>query len=513
MDYFSKLQRQIRNYVLFFFIFLIIVNYAFWWLITEYYVLPKPLVLATASIINITLVYFVATKISDYITSPIKLLEQVILHVSPTQHGVTAPNLDKARLGKELISSLSMQIYQIASVIDSQKTPPHKDSDETYSKSVLDSIPVPLITIDRHQVIKYANPITATYLGLSESEIVGKDFYSVFNLSFHSDDTLDSWLSDNRKHKLTSSKMWDRVRLILPDQKTRRQLDLIAYFNKGSSNNIETILTIIDKTKTYNNEDDGLGFIALAVHELRTPLTMLRGYIEVFEEELDGKISNELKDYIQKMNVSAQQLADFVGNILNVARVEENQLFLQLHEEDWPTILEEVSKDMKLRAKVNNKHITFEVDDSLPKVAVDKISIYEVINNLLDNAIKYSDKSSEIIVRSIKRDDGLVETTVQDFGIGIPTSVIGNLFEKFYRNHRSRAQIGGTGLGLYLSKAIISAHGGQIWVQSKEGRGSTFGFTLIPYDQLADKQKNEHNKDITRTAHGWIKNHSFYRSQ
>lgn len=195
MDYFSKLQRQIRNYVLFFFIFLIIANYTFWWLVTEFYVLPKPVVLATASIINITLVYFVATKISDYITSPIKLLEQVILHVSPTQHGVTAPNLDKAKLGKELISSLSMQIYQIASVIDSQKTPAHKDSDETYSKSVLDSIPVPLITIDRHQVIKYVNPITATYLGLSESEIIGKDFYSVFNLSFHSDDTLDSWLA------------------------------------------------------------------------------------------------------------------------------------------------------------------------------------------------------------------------------------------------------------------------------------------------------------------------------
>jgi len=299
---------------------------------------------------------------------------------------------------------------------------------------------------------------------------------------------------------------------MLPDQKTRRQLDLVAYYNKNNPEGAETILTIFDRTKVYNKEDDGVGFIALAVHELRTPLTMLRGYIEVFEEELSGELTQELADYLQKMNVSAQQLSDFVGNILNVARVEENQLFLQLNKESWPSLLRESAKDMELRAKVHGKHINFNIDMNLPAVAADRVSVYEVINNLLDNAIKYSGNSEEIIVSTRLREDGLIETTVQDFGIGIPTSIIGSLFEKFYRNHRSRAQIGGTGLGLYLSKAIVRAHGGQIWVQSKEGQGSTFGFTLIPYDKLAEELKDQHNKDITRTAHGWIKNHSFYRS-
>jgi two-component system, OmpR family, sensor histidine kinase VicK len=100
---------------------------------------------------------------------------------------------------------------------------------------------------------------------------------------------------------------------------------------------------------------------------------------------------------------------------------------------------------------------------------------------------------------------------VQDFGVGIPSSVMPNLFSKFYRDHRNRAQIGGTGLGLYLSKAIISAHGGNIWVQSKEGEGSTFGFTLMPYERLAEELKNSDNNEIVRGAHGWIKNHSLYR--
>jgi two-component system sensor histidine kinase VicK len=89
--------------------------------------------------------------------------------------------------------------------------------------------------------------------------------------------------------------------------------------------------------------------------------------------------------------------------------------------------------------------------------------------------------------------------------------VLPNLFEKFYRNHRTRAQIGGTGLGLYLTKSIITAHGGQVWAQSKEGEGSTFGFTLVPYVKLADELKKGNNTDIVRSAHGWIKNHSLYR--
>jgi signal transduction histidine kinase len=86
-----------------------------------------------------------------------------------------------------------------------------------------------------------------------------------------------------------------------------------------------------------------------------------------------------------------------------------------------------------------------------------------------------------------------------------------NLFTKFYRDHRNRAQIGGTGLGLYLSKAIIAAHGGSLWVRSKEGEGSTFGFSIMPYAQLAEEIKQSGDQGITRGAHGWIKNHSLYR--
>jgi signal transduction histidine kinase len=93
----------------------------------------------------------------------------------------------------------------------------------------------------------------------------------------------------------------------------------------------------------------------------------------------------------------------------------------------------------------------------------------------------------------------------------MPTNVVSNLFERFYRSHHSKIDVGGTGLGLYLCKSIVEAHGGNIWVRSKEGEGSTFGFTVKPFSAVDEEQKNGDNTDIVRNAHGWIKNHSLYR--
>jgi hypothetical protein len=106
------------------------------------------------------------------------------------------------------------------------------------------------------------------------------------------------------------------------------------------------------------------------------------------------------------------------------------------------------------------------------------VSMYEVIGNLIDNAIKYSGESKKILITSQLNQEGLIETAVQDFGVGIPTNVVPNLFTKFYRNHRNRAQIGGTGLGLYLCRRLAEIMGGRIWVESEFKKGSTFSIEL-----------------------------------
>src|SRR5690606_22088678 len=187
----------------------------------------------------------------------------------------------------------------------------------------------------------------------------------------------------------------------------------------------------------------------------------------------------------------------------------ENALVLKLQEADWKETLTEIVKDLELRAQVRNKRLTTEIADGLPAVAIDKISISEVIGNLVENAIKYSGPSPDIIVRASIGKDNLVETTVEDHGVGIPDSVIGGLFTRYYRSHRSKNAVPGTGLGLYLVKSIVNAHGGNVWVNSREGEGSRFSFTLQTWDSIKDQDKGPDG--LERQAGGWIKNHSMYR--
>ncbi len=451
-----------------------------------------------------------ATIASRYALEPLNILWQAIVHIAPGSSTVSAPNLDKLRLGHELVNSLVLQVYQFASQQDSQELATSR-KEMLQAANIVSRFPLPLFVFNKDQLVTNASDSALDYCKVESSKLFGKPVFDNLNLEFPNERTLEVWIKQCQENKVTDTAYWQRVRVRLPDGKEIRQCDMAAYYNRDNPSGTEFIITLFDHTEQYDQDDQSLSFVAIAVHELRTPLTMLRGYVEVFEDELSENLSDELKDFMHKMRASADQLATFVNNILNVARIEENQMVLQLSEESWPELLRLASANMELRAQVYGKIIEFKIDKNLPSVGVDRISVFEVVSNLLDNAIKYSGKSQKIIVSSSINKEGMVETTIQDFGIGIDSSVLPNLFEKFYRNHRSRNQIGGSGLGLYLSKAIVTAHGGNIWVRSKEGEGSSFSFTLQPYSRLADEQKNSNNTDIVRQAHGWIKNHSLYR--
>lgn len=461
--------------------------------------------------IAVVMVPLMVFMISGYATAPVKALWQTILSLTAEQSGVEAPKNDDLKLGRELVTTLMSQVYQLAdqahhSVVDTQA-----QSQDIQHNFVAQNLPLPFLVLDNTETIKFANAAAADYIGIPEPDLIGKNVYMVLDMSFPSEDTFDVWLKDAKQRSATSVRSWERVKLNVRDNHPLRLFDLAAYYNKDNAQGLETMVVLFDHTKEYSQDDQAVSFIALSVHELRTPLTLLRGYIEVFEEELQGKVDAELVDFMFKMRATAQQLMAFVNNILNVARIEDDQLELTLQEEEWPPILREALDMLSLRAGVRGIQLQYSIAPGLPTVGVDRLSILEVLNNLVDNAIKYSAGAKVIKIDTHLTTDGMVETSVQDFGNGISPSILPNLFTKFYRDHRNRAQIGGTGLGLFLSKAIVTAHGGNIWVRSQEGQGSIFGFTLTPYARLTDELKQSSNHEITRSAHGWIKNHSLYR--
>jgi signal transduction histidine kinase len=516
MDYITKFRRQLalRSFIA---ITVPVCITAFAWItFTGLFEFSTGLSILLTGILSIISVFLATIILVGYGAEPIETMEQVIGYAAHNNRNVAQPNIDTLRIGRELITAQSLLIYDLASsssVLNnesSQINTVNTNQPVVSGLSMLDAVATPIFGVDSNSMITVANKSAAEYIGKPVADMLGKPIYDCLNLSFQGDKTYQTWLEKTRTTSVTATRSWDRVRHII-DEDHSKQFDLVASFSSGNKSGTESMLALFDKTEKYNNDDQDVSFVALAVHELRTPLTIMRGYIEVFEDELGPTLTPELTEFMHKMHASAQQLAAFVSNILNVARIEENQLSLKLRSENWEEILKNAVEDLELRAQVHGKHIVLQIADNLPPVAADRISAHEVINNLVDNAIKYSGSAEKIVITTSLNSDGLIETGVQDFGIGIPESVMSGLFQKYHRSHKSNMQVLGTGLGLYLCKALVTAHGGNIWVRSKEGEGSIFSFTLLPYDQISSEQIDGED-GIIRGAHGWIKNHSLYRN-
>jgi signal transduction histidine kinase len=482
-----------------------------WWFGQKVLKLNSTELAGLLSLIALVATVLIALALGKLLTQPVKALWQTVLHLTPDSTGVPPPHVENLWLGRDLVTNLSAHIYQLTIAADKANALTRQQNSDLSRNFIAQNLPLPLIMLDSGENIKFANEAAAQYLGFKSADMLGKNVYMLLDMSFPSEATFDTWLNQVKVKSATASASWERVRLGVRDNHPERLFDLAAYYNRDNSDHNETMLILFDHTKQYSQDDQAVSFIALSVHELRTPLTLLRGYIEVFEDEINTSNNPELQEFMEKMHSQAEQLMAFVNNILNVARVDDDQLELHLEKANWADILKPAVRSLALTAKVRGMALHCSLATDLPPVGVDRISVIEVINNLVDNAIKYSGTSKVINIDSHLTQDGLVETTVQDFGLGINTSTMPNLFTKFYRDHHNRAQIGGTGLGLYLSKAIVAAHGGSLWVRSKEGQGSTFGFTLIPYDHLAEDAKKSGSQELVRNAHGWIKNHSLYR--
>jgi signal transduction histidine kinase len=222
-----------------------------------------------------------------------------------------------------------------------------------------------------------------------------------------------------------------------------------------------------------------LDFVSMAAHELRTPLTSIRGYLSVLQEEIGEKLDRDQRSFLDKAFISSSQLAALVENLLSVSRIERGALKVQAEPSEWNPIVKEIFNNFTNLAQEKNVTLSLKTEEDLPSVMVDKFRISEVVSNLIANALQYTKPSGTVEVTTKKDKEGVL-TQVRDTGQGIPASAIPKLFTKFFRVSGVLEQGSkGTGLGLYISKAIIDMHQGKIWVESELGKGSTFSF-IVP---------------------------------
>ena len=427
-----------------------------------------------------------------YAMEPLEILTRAITHVSSQANDVTPPRINEPRHEKTGLKAMVQTVY------DNSANP--ASSVDTTTTDVADALPCGIVAMNEAGVIVYANkraPIVTDTQGKKS-----------LTLQFIDSDNLTNWLETATGQKMQDERVWQGIADARPEQQDRKVYDVISFYQKNAPNDLETIVVTVDRTRTYVEDEESIDFISLAAHELRGPITVIRGYLDVLVHELEPMLKDDQKELVERLDVSASRLSGYVNNILNVAKYDRRHLKLHLVEDRLSDIYASIADDLQLRARTQHRLLSVTIPVDLPTIAADRNSLSEVLANLVDNAIKYSKEGDHVEVTA-QADGNFVRCTVKDQGIGIPSSVLGNLFSKFYRSHRSRTTVSGTGLGLYISKGIIESHGGQISASSKEGQGSTFAFSVPIYSTVAEKLAagNNGNQGIIQTSSGWIKNH------
>ncbi len=486
---------------------LILIVSVVWYISLELFNLDTLTAAAMGVGIGLVMSLIFSTFGQKMLSKPLDSISSAIKHV---QNKEGTKTIEPGKLGADYAKEISQQIFNIATM--GSKHASEVDSKRAYIEYVLKSIPLAVFVFNQEGNLQFANEKGLSYLDIDYKDAVGMNQYKVLPLDFQSDETLSTWIEFSKENKIKNDHFWERVSLVRTDT-TRHIFDVTAHYSKDDSAGVETVIVLNERTEEYMADETELDFVAVAAHELRGPITIIRGYLDVFEDELRETFTVEQRGLLQKATVSAEQLSDTVNNILNIARIDQEHMNLHIRETNWTDVINEAYENLLLRAEIHGRLLKLAVPETLPTIAVDRGSILEVISNLVDNAIKYSPEGGVILI-SVKHDGDFISTTVQDSGIGIPKSVIGNLFKKFYRSHRTKQSVTGTGLGLYISKVIVDSHGGNIWVRSTEGKGATFGFELPTYESVAEALKKGDNdgQGIKRSSHGWIKNHSMHRS-
>jgi len=227
----------------------------------------------------------------------------------------------------------------------------------------------------------------------------------------------------------------------------------------------------IDRMKTE--------FVSIAAHQLRTPLSAIKWTLRMLLDGDVGQLSQEQAEFLEKGYRSNERMISLINDLLNVARIEEGRFLYSLTYQSLEEIIEKVIEGLSGLVKEKKLKLVFnKPKKTLPKVKVDKEKIELVIQNLLDNAIGFNNSGGQVTI-SVKCDKMKLEVMVQDTGVGIPRSQRKRIFAKFFRaDNAIKLETEGTGLGLFICKNIIEAHGGKIWFESQEGQGTTFWFTL-----------------------------------
>lgn len=339
--------------------------------------------------------------------------------------------------------------------------------------SLVESVKLGIVMVDLSFNIVFANPTAKDiFSNLSGEPLTFKDLEKKLK-SINLSRTLSYYVQNSKVLNIQEVKIGERYyRLFMSAVR-----DIVDKIFIGSVMIIEDITEqkLIDTMRTE--------IVSVTSHQLRTPLSVIKGNLEMVLGGDVGKITKEQAEILKEALSGNERMIKLVNDLMDVSKITEGRLDLELKPDDLENLISETIKEISLFAKNNNTEVIYEKPlKPLPKIKLDRQRMKQVIQNLIDDAIKYShrDHRGKVKVKLKKTSDNLVELTIADNGIGIPKEEQGKIFERFFRasNISKLDPGGGTGLGLFIAKSIIGQHRGKIRFESEEGKGTTFFISL-----------------------------------
>ncbi len=328
-------------------------------------------------------------------------------------------------------------------------------------KTILSSMVEALVVLNPDGTIITTNKNFSTILGTDQEQLVGKRYWEYLG-----QDTFERLIKKVVEHNDVVSK---EIRI-------RNKIYLTSGSIIQGIPEKRIIIVMHDITELKHLEEMKSDFVANVAHELKTPLTAIKGFAETLEDEVDS----EHKRFLKIIRANTDRLINIVSDLLVLSSLEKKRDNISIQKFELDKLIENSISIEQKKFDEKNITVTFEFDNSIKSFLADPFLIEQLMINLLDNAITYTEKKGKISIE-ISREGNNIIIKITDNGSGIPAENLPRIFERFYVVDKSRSRrLGGTGLGLSIVKHIVLAHNGDIRVQSKPGQGTTFIITL-PY--------------------------------
>lgn len=334
---------------------------------------------------------------------------------------------------------------------------------------IIESVYSGLMMVNKSARVMQMNSTCRSMFQITATDVLGKPYYEIIDNPRTKDIILRSIDQNEEVTEEVSVQFGE-------EEKIYQAQTALVKDNDGQT--IGAVAIFNDITEIRNIERMKTAFVSTVSHELRTPLTSIKGFISTLLADTEGYYDHTTQlEFYQIIDQECDRLTRLISDLLNVSRIEAGRA-LELNPQPLP-LAPLVEKAVNVQRSYTKGHVLVtDVEDSLPVIMADSDKVDQILTNLTNNAIKYSPNGGTVTVKVRKDGTGIV-CSISDHGMGIPVEHLPKVFERFHRvDNRDTRKVGGTGIGLYLVKHLVEAHGGKIWVESEVGKGSSFIFTL-----------------------------------